>query len=327
MGVRSEEPDEGRLPWRLRALFAVAGTAGALGLSPAMEQVPSQPLERRRKQGQTPAWIRGRVPDGVAQQDHLADTPSGALRVRLYRPLGSSRPLPLLVYLHGGGWVTGTIETTDTICAALAAKAGVCVASIDYRLAPEAPYPAALDDAEAGLHWLLEHADVLALDAQSVSVAGDSAGGNLAAALALRTRDSQRVALASQLLLYPALDATLSCPSMREFNGWGLRVRDMTVYRDAYVGTADPARPELSPLLVPDVAGLPPAYIVTAGLDCLRDEGFRYGERLAAAGIDVRYQHYRNLPHGFLSLAALCREAEEVFEHASQFLLAAVSQR
>jgi acetyl esterase len=314
------EPDEGRLPWRLRALFAVAGTAGVLRLAPPVEALPSQPLDRRKKQGQTPAWIRGRVEDDVEHQDHVADTPAGPLRIRLYRPTASTGALPVLAYLHGGGWVTGSIETTDTICAALAAKAKVCVASIDYRLAPEAPYPAALDDAEAGLLWLIEHADALALNVASVSVGGDSAGGNLAAALAIRLRDSSRVVLSSQVLLYPVLDGTLSCPSMREFDGWGLRVRDMTVFRDAYAGSADLSDPGLSPLLVPETAGLPPAYVVTAGLDCLRDEGHRYASRLSAEGVDVRYAHYKDLPHGFLSLAGLCREAGEVLEEAAAFV-------
>lgn len=320
-------PDEGRLPWRLRTLFAVAGTAGVLRLAPPVESVPRQPLERRQKQGRTPAWIRGRMADGVTHQDHLANTANGRLRIRLYRPTDATDALPVLVYLHGGGWVTGSIETTDPICAALVASSGVCVASVDYRLAPEAQYPSALDDAEVGLAWLLEHADALGLDADAVSVGGDSAGGNLAAALAIRLRDGGSIALVSQVLLYPVLDATLSCPSMREFTGWGLRMRDMTTYWNAYAGRADPADPGLSPLLVPETAGLPPAYVVTAGLDCLRDEGFRYSRRLSAAGVEVRYAHYKDLPHGFLGLAGLCSEAGEVLLDAGSFLRTMLARR
>ena len=323
MTTTSVEPTEGRLPWRLRALFAVAGTAALLRLAPPVEELPSQPLGKRRKNGQTPAWLSGRVVPGVTVEDHLASAPEAPVRVRLYRPSGLSGPLPVLLYLHGGGWVSGAVESTEAICAALAAGAGHCVASVDYRLAPEAPYPAALDDAEAALLWLRERSGDLALDPDAVSVGGDSAGGNLAAALTLRRRGTFR----AQVLLYPVLDATLSCPSMTAFRGWGLRQRDMTVYRDAYVGRADPSHPELSPLLAPDVSDLPPAYVVTAGLDCLRDEGHRYAERLSCAGVPVRYRHYPDLPHGFVSLAGLCPEAGEVLSHIARFLSASGGSR
>jgi acetyl esterase len=311
---------EGRLPWRLRALFAVAGASAVLGLAPSTEAVPGQPLEKRRRAGQTPAWIRGPIDPRATHEDHVADTAHGPLRIRLYRPAGVSGRLPLVVYLHGGGWITGTIETTDTICAAVAVQGEVCVASVDYRLAPEAPYPAALDDAEAATLWLCENSDRLHVDASSIAVAGDSAGGNLAAALTLRLRSSGRVRVRAQALLYPVLDATLSCPSMREFTGWGLRQRDMRVYRDAYAGRAELTDPELSPLLVADVDGLPPAFVVTAGLDCLRDEGHQYSERFVIAGVPVTYTHYPHLPHGFVSLAGLCPEAGEVLTDLAAFL-------
>lgn len=311
-------PVEGQLPWRLRALFTVVGASAALKLLPPVEAVPSQPLEKRQQANRPPAWIGGRVPPDVSVEDHVSETPSGPLRIRLYRPPAVTGRLPVLAYAHGGGWVTGSVQTTDTICAALALQAGTCVASIDYRLAPDAPYPAALDDVESGVRWLLGNAESLFLDTQSLSIGGDSAGGNLAAALAIRLRDL--VPLRAQVLIYPVLDATLSCPSVREFNGWGLRLRDMTVYRDAYAGEADRSDPELSPLLVDDVAGLAPAYVVTAGLDCLRDEGRRYAARLAAAGVTVEYVHYPHLPHGFMGLAGLCPEAGQVLTGIATFL-------
>jgi acetyl esterase len=301
-------------------LFTVAGTAQVLRLTTPVERLPSRPLAQRKLAGRTPPWISGRRPNGVRNEDHVLSTPDGPVRVRMYRPAAEIGVLPVLVYLHGGGWITGSIESTDVLCAEVALRGGFCVASVDYRLAPDAPYPAALDDADAAVRWLEANATSLSVDMTRVAVGGDSAGGNLAAALAIRLRDRGALRLRAQALIYPVLDATLSCPSMTEFTGWGLRVRDMTVYADAYAGAADRTTAELSPLLVADAAGLPPAFLVTAGLDCLRDEGRRYGERLLEAGVRVSYSHYQRLPHGFISLARLCPEAAQVLEEMAAFL-------
>ena len=243
------------------------------------------------------------VPEQVAS---VADQRSpGGVPVRVYEPLRPRRST--LIYLHGGGWVVGDVETHDPLCRRVANATGARVVSVDYRLAPEHPFPAGLDDAEDVLHWL-QAAD----PDRPLGVAGDSAGASLTAGLALRARDKQ-IPLAAQLLLYPATDPAMTSPSIAE-NGEGyfLTRRDMAWFYRQYL-PAGPARPASAPeadLAHADVAGVAPAIVATAEFDPLRDEGSAYADRLASAGVPTWYVPGPGLNHGFASFLGVVDAAD-----------------
>lgn len=225
---------------------------------------------------------------------------AGEIPVRIYTPSGEG-PFPVVVYHHGGGWVIGTLETVDRPCRALANAAGAIVVSVDYRLAPEHRYPAAFDDSYAATVWVAEHAAELNADPARLCVAGDSAGGNLAAAVALAARDRQGPAIAAQLLLYPVVDFDFTTPSYEENKeGYLLTRGSMQWFWAHYLGAmALGSDPFLCPGRATDLGGLPPAYVATCELDPLRDEGEAYARRLAAAGVPVVAQRFDGMIHGF----------------------------
>jgi acetyl esterase len=230
---------------------------------------------------------------------------AGPLAARLYTPEEAAPGGPLLVYFHGGGWVEGSAATHEPSCRLLAHLAGVRVLSVDYRLAPEHPFPAAADDATAAFRDVGARAAEFGADPARLAVGGDSAGGNLAAVVALDLRGDQRAPV-FQLLIYPALDLSVKHPSRLRFGeGFILTEEHMTWYQDQYV--PDHARrtdPRVSPLLAPDVAGLPPAYVATALADPLRDEGEMYAERLRAAGVPVALHRHPQV-HGFFNVTVM----------------------
>ena len=243
----------------------------------------------------------GGLPEALASvTDASAAVESRTIALRVYRPETQS-VLPLLLYAHGGGWVTGSLDSHDRVCRMLANRLPAIVVAVDYRCAPEHVYPAALDDVEAAWHWARANAVQLGADGARFVVAGDSSGGNLAAALTLRLR-ARRAALPDlQLLLYPALDATCSRASYRQFAaGYSLTGPQMAWYWEVYrAGTAiDDA--ELSPLAATDLSGLPGAVIAVAECDVLREDGLHYARALAAAGVPVRIVDCDGMIHGFL---------------------------
>jgi acetyl esterase/lipase len=231
--------------------------------------------------------------------------PDGEIPVRVYWPAGDGgEPLPMLVFFHGGGWVICDLDTHDALCRALTNGAGCVTISVDYRLAPEHKFPAAPEDCYAATAWAAAHAAELGGDAARLAVGGDSAGGNLAAVVALMARERGGPALAFQLLIYPATDLRMNTPSIAENGaGYGLDTAEMIWFGNHYMrDDADKLNPLVSPLLAPDLGGLPPALVVTAEYDPLRDEGERYGERLRAAGVPVTIRRYDGMIHGFASM-------------------------
>jgi acetyl esterase len=231
--------------------------------------------------------------------------PGGPLTVRQYTPeTDGGGPYPVLVYLHGGGWVIGSVDTHDATCRAFADAADCVVVSVDYRRAPEHPFPAPLEDCYAALEWVVSHAGVLDADPDRVAIAGDSAGGNLAAAVAQLARDRDGPALVHQLLIYPVTDHAFDTESYAEnAEGYVLTRDGMQWGWDRYLDRpVDGANPYASPLRAHDLGDLPSATVVTAGFDPLRDEGVAYADRLAAAGVDVAHRHYEGMIHGFASM-------------------------
>ncbi len=242
----------------------------------------------------------------------VASLDAGGVPARLYRPLGAaSVPLPVLVYFHGGGWVIGDLDTHDTLCRQLANHAGCAVVSVDYRLAPEHPFPAAVDDAVAATRFVHAHAGTFGLDAARLAVGGDSAGGNLAAVVAITARDAGALPIAYQLLIYPATDQHRRAAS-RATNGDGyLLTRDTMAYFTGHY-LPDPAMHDdwrASPLLHADLGRLPPALVVTAGFDPLRDEGLVYADRLSAAGTPTTAVCFERQIHGFVPMGRVLDEA------------------
>jgi acetyl esterase len=249
--------------------------------------------------------------------------PAGPIPARLYHPSpGTARPL--LVLFHGGGFVFGDLETHDPTARRFAAEGDAAVLSVDYRLAPEHPFPAGVDDAEAATRWAVDHAAELGGDPERVVVSGDSAGGNLAAVVALRLRDAGGPSLAGQLLIYPTTDMRTGdrYPSKRELaEGYGLSGHDMDWFGQQYIQDAgDLARPDASPMAAADLSGLPPAFVLTAEYDPLRDEGDAYAERLAEAGVAVEHVRLLGAIHGVQTIPEPLRSGEELWRRSLDWL-------
>jgi acetyl esterase len=255
--------------------------------------------------------------DDVETADRTIDGPRGPIRVRVY---GAGSGGPAFVYLHGGGWVVGSIESHDPLCRRLARRAPCVVVSVDYRLAPEHPFPAPLEDAWATTEWTAAHLGELGAD--GLAVGGDSAGGNLAAVVALRARD-RGLPLALQVLVYPVIDADLDSPGYRELGeGLNLTRAKMAWYWERYLAGADGFAPEASPLRATDLSGVAPALVQTAEHDPLAYEGEAYAHALEAAGVPVGLTRYDGQIHGFLRLGALCPRAFDALDEIEAALSA-----
>jgi len=252
-------------------------------------------------------------PAVASSRDLQATGPQGTIPLRLIRPAGSdeSDVLPVLVYYHGGGWVIGDLDTHDTLCRQLANAAGCAVVAVDYRMGPEHRYPAAVIDAVAATHWVRAHAAELRVDASRLAVGGDSAGGNLAAVVALSARESGDLPIVFQLLIYPATDQHRAFPShASNGKGYMLETETMDYFSGHYI--ADKAQYNdwrASPLLHADLSKLPPALVLTAGFDPLRDEGAAYAEKLTAAGSRASYVCFERQIHGFITMGKVIDEA------------------
>jgi acetyl esterase len=236
--------------------------------------------------------------------DHWLPGPGGQLKLRVYRPSGE-RDLPVLMYFFGGGWVLGTVESADGIARSLANAAGCIVAVPGYRLAPEHPFPAAIEDCWAATRWVEANAAALGADPARIAVGGDSAGGNLAAALTLMAQESGDLRLTGQLLVYPNTDQLADDESLRASDDpYLFNQHSVRWYRSHYfVDPDDATNPLASPLLAETLAGLPPALIITAEFDPLRDQGERYAARLAKDGVPVAVARYEGMIHGFFAMS------------------------
>lgn len=265
---------------------------------------------------------RPKLNEPVARVDDRAIRfADGKIPVRIYTPHGSGMH-PVLVYFHGGGWVLGSLETHDGVCRSLSHRAGCVVASVDYRRAPEHKFPAALEDCSAAVTWCAEHAAEIRGDGTRLAIAGDSAGGNLAAALALAIRDKGGPRLALQVLIYPVTNYEFNTASYHEYaTGYGLTRDSMWYFWRSYLPTpTEGGYPYASPLLAKDLGGLPPALVLTAQYDVLRDEGEAYAARLAQSGVPVRCTRFLELNHGFVQLAAVCEPASRGLQEIAEAL-------
>jgi len=248
--------------------------------------------------------LSGPEPEPVAKvEDRLIPDPAGQIPVRVYTPQGSGS-LPVLVWFHGGGFALGSIEIVDEFCRALTNAAGCITVSVDYRLAPEHKFPAAVDDCYTATKWVAENANATGSDPTRIAVGGDSAGGNLAAVVALMARDRGTPPLVYQLLVYPVTNFAFDTPSHREYaDGYFLTKDDMTWFCNLYLRSeADSHNPYASPLQAQDLRGLPPALVITGEFDPLRDEGEAYAARMREAGVPVACKRYNGMIHGFLSM-------------------------
>ena len=255
-------------------------------------------------------------------RDVTVPTAGGELRIRVYRP--HEQGGGVVAYLHGGGWMMGTLESYDTPLRALANASGALVASIDYRLAPEHRFPAAVDDTLAGIRWLAAHAGELGGDGTRLAVAGDSAGGNLAAVAALRLRGE--LPLRAQALIYPITDSALDTPSYRDFaEGHGLSAASMRRFWNLYLDGADGRHPDASPLRAQDLTGLAPAYVLTAEEDVLRDEAEAYAAALREAGVPTELVRWPGTIHGFFRWLAVATAAREAIDAVGAVLRRALA--
>jgi len=251
----------------------------------------------------------------------------GPLKARLYVPRNAEANSPALIFFHGGGWVMGGLISHDRPCRRICSVANIPVLAVDYRLAPEHAFPAAVDDAEAAFYWAVDHANELGIDKTRLAVGGDSAGGNLAASISLALRGNERGEPAFQFLIYPALQGFGRAASHEQFGqGYALDKADMNFFTTSYAGSdANLLQdPRLWPLLSDNFDDAPAAYIITAGQDPLQDDGSAYAGALEGAGVLVTHQHYSSMTHGFCSMTALSAYALQALEDGAKFLGAAM---
>lgn len=272
----------------------------------------------------------GGAPEEVASIEHrFIPGPTSDLPVWIYRPDNeAARPQPGLIYFHGSGWVVANIDVADTFSRSLANRTGCVVAAVNYQKAPEHKFPIPFEDCYAATLWAAEHAAELQVDPRRVGVAGDSAGGNLAAAVAIKARDAGGPALAYQLLIYPATNYDLDTPSaLANAEGYLLQRESMRWFWEHYLAKpADAENPLACPLRAADLSGLPPAFVVTAEFDPLCDDGERYADALRAAGVAVTQRRYEGMIHGFFWMAGVLEQARALYEEIGKEVRTALAR-
>ena len=288
--------------------MALVGTLS--GVAPWLSMTGAPPSKARHHVDASATSMAQTFPPFAIEEDLTFDGPAGPLGATRYRAADGD-PKGLFLFIHGGGWMVGSRISHDSAVRALAVASGCDVLSVEYRLAPEHPFPAAVDDVLAAWRFAVEQAPEWGIDPNRIAVGGDSAGGNLAAVIAQQTRGDD-VVPALQVLIYPAVDHTAEAPSRLEFaSGYFLTKKDMDAFRDAYLPDAETRNdPRASPLLG-DVDGVPPAFVAVAEFDPLRDEGIAYAEKLREAGVPVTLERAGAMIHGFLNMGLLSPDARE----------------
>jgi acetyl esterase len=287
----------------------------AAGGGPPLEQLP---IDEARKLPHLMTELGGPAEEMAHVEDRTIPGPAHPIPVRVYRP-SLTGALPALVFFHGGGFVIGDLDTHDRPCRSLANAAGCVVIAVDYRLAPEHPFPAAADDAYAATRYVAEHAAELGVDPNCIAVGGDSAGGNLAAVVSLMARDRGGPSIKFQLLIYPVTDWDDASPSMREFERDHFLTRESMDWFDSLYlpDRSQRQTPYAAPAYASDCRGLPAAMVITAECDPLRDQGEAYGRKLQSAGVPVQIKRYDGMIHVFLGLAAIVDDARTMIGDAS----------
>lgn len=281
--------------------------AAMLSDLPPLNEMPPDEARVGYRRGRN--MLQSAAPQVAATRDLAAGT---GVQLREYRPAGTKDTdvLAALVYYHGGGWVIGDLDSHDVMCRVLANESGCAVYAVDYRLAPEHPFPIPLDDCLDATRWIFDNADSLQVDPARIAIGGDSAGGNIAAVIAIKLRDSAGPQPVLQLLLYPATDFAHTGKSIAE-NGTGYMLTSdlMNYFEGHYLGDADISNPDISPIQAADLSGLPGALVITAGFDPLRDEGLAYADALSAAGVSTSYVCFDRMIHGFATMNGALGEA------------------
>ncbi|HSW14454.1 MAG TPA: alpha/beta hydrolase [Solimonas sp.] len=294
---------------RLRALYSMFRLLRSLGLGENAEKAVAQPIAVRKAM-RAPGWTTLPLPADVTMKRGTITGRSGPIAIKTYLPPKLNPDCPRVLFLHGGGWIHGGLDTLDHLCASVSREAQCMIVSVDYRLAPETPFPGALEDCDDALGWLASEPSLGPMPAAGIAILGESAGGNLAAALCvLRARGGNSV-IRHQILIYPALDATLASESMN-LDQPGLERHNMLRVLEMYRGKAELTDPLLSPMFAENLSSLPPALILTADIDPLRDDGVRYAAKLAGAGVRARHVNYPGMPHGFFFIPRIASAAKE----------------
>ena len=304
------------------------------GLLFKTESLPREPLVllaelRANDERVKPFVTQASLREPVAHVENLMiPGPIEAIPVRLYTPEGSG-PFPILVYFHGGGWVAGSVDTHDLGCRRLCREACCLVMSVDYRLPPEHKFPAGLEDCYAAVRWMYVHAIQWQGDPSRIAVGGDSGGGNFAAVIALMCWNRGGPDLIFQLLMVPVMDFQVSTSSWKDYDGYMVTKEEFLICRDFYLSHEDEqTNPYAAPLLAPDLRDLPPALIITAECEPMRDGAERYGERLLAANVPTTVSRYNGMVHGFMGMKAVVpQEAEAAFQEATLALRTAFTNK
>ena len=305
-----------RLHPEVRALLEMMDGLGG----PPLET--QDPIVARKERVEGMKMLGGEPVPIERVEDLTIAGPGGDLLLRIYAD-GRDGRRPALIYFHGGGWVFGNLDTHDALCRSIAKESGAVVISVDYRLSPEAKFPAAVDDSYAATKWVVANADRLGIDASRIAVGGDSAGANLATVIAMRCRDAGGPTLARQLLIYPVTDlSSFETESHRQLgDNYFLTRAAMQWFSSHYLASDDHKRhPEASPLHAPNLSGLPPALVITAEFDPLRDEGEAYARRLQEAGVPVTATQYPGMIHGFVSMQGALSGGRQAIQEVAKFL-------